>query len=191
MSRAPSSILCAALLAVLTACSSPNPRYYTLGAPAPAAPAAATTRTVAVGPVTVPARVDRPQLVISEGAHQVRIDEFSRWAEPLADGIGAALVAQLALRLPGTLVRSWGEGGVGDPGAVQVRIDVQRFDIVPGDHVRVELLWTVLAPGAAPRTGISVVSEPSPEGGVEAAVAAHSRALQRASADIAAAIGQP
>lgn len=191
MNRASTTLLGIVVLAAAAGCSSPNPRYYTLGAPVPAAATAPATRTVWVGPVTVPARVDRPQIVLAVAPNEVRFDEFSRWAEPLADGIAAALVAQLATRLPATLVRPYGEGGAADPAAVQVRIDVQRFDTAPDEQVLIEAVWTVYRPGTPPRPGASVVREPTAGSGIDAAVAAHGRALARLSDDIAAAIRLP
>jgi hypothetical protein len=182
--------LAIALLATLAGCSSPNPRYYTLAAPAPAAGTPAPTQTVWLGPVTIPAQVDRPQLVLAAGAHEVRIDEFSRWAAPLADAIASALAAQLAQRLPSMIVRPWGDGD-GAPDALQVRVDVQRFETAPGDQVLIELAWTLRRPGAAPRSGLSVVREATAGSGIDAAVAAHSRALARAADEIAAAVRQP
>ena len=67
-----------ALLIVLfltSACASPAARYYKLSALAtPAAPASAVS--VAVGPVSIPALVDRPQFVLSAGPNEVRVEEF-------------------------------------------------------------------------------------------------------------------
>ena len=59
-------------------CASPDSRFYTLSA-APAPGAAPSTLSVVVGPVSVPAAVDRPQIVVTVGPNQVRLDEFNRW----------------------------------------------------------------------------------------------------------------
>jgi uncharacterized lipoprotein YmbA len=42
---------------------------------------------VVVNPVTIPALVDRPQIVVSLPGNQVWPDEFQRWAEPLKGNI--------------------------------------------------------------------------------------------------------
>jgi uncharacterized lipoprotein YmbA len=52
---------------------------------------------------------DRPQLVGTTGGSELRIDEFHRWAAPLADQITAALVANLAQRLDGAQVWAFGQ----------------------------------------------------------------------------------
>ena len=78
--------------------TSPPSRYYTLsGPPAPAAsPPGAMA--IVVGPVAIPAVVDRPEIVITIGDNEVWLDEFNRWAAPLADAIAIATAENLAGR---------------------------------------------------------------------------------------------
>jgi uncharacterized lipoprotein YmbA len=52
---------------------------------------------VSVGPVSIPAVVDRPQIVVATGPNQVRLEEFNRWAAPLQNSI-ARVVAEISLR---------------------------------------------------------------------------------------------
>ena len=79
-------LLVIATLALAACATSPPSRFYTLsGPPAPAAPA--TTLSIAVGPVAIPAVVDRPEIVVSVGENEVWLDEFNRWASPLAEAI--------------------------------------------------------------------------------------------------------
>ena len=49
--------------------------------------AASTNIAVLVGPVSIPAGVDRPQFVVQSATNRVDIDEFNRWSAPLADSI--------------------------------------------------------------------------------------------------------
>ena len=68
-------------------------------------------------------------------------------------------------------------------------IDVQRFDSVPGEAVLVDAVWAVrTTAGGEVRTGRTVAREAVPGKGFDALAAAHSRALAKVSADIAAAI---
>ena len=190
----PLPALAVALALLGAGCASTPPRLYRLSAsePAPApAPAPATAAsapaTLAVGPVTVPAQVDRPQIVLVVGANQVRVDEFSRWAAPLADDITGVLVADLARRLGTTEV--WAYADTVRPAAeLRVAVQVQRFDIVPGDVALLDAAWSLQPAAGAPRNGQSRVREPIDGGSIDAAVAAQSRALARVSEDIARAI---
>ena len=54
-----------------------------------------------VGPVSVPAVVDRPQIVVTTGPNQVRLDEFNQWASPLQNNI-ARVVAENLVAMLGT-----------------------------------------------------------------------------------------
>jgi uncharacterized lipoprotein YmbA len=47
--------------------------------------------------VAIPAAVDRPQFVIQKGPNQVAIDEFNRWAAPLAASIGRTVAENLVV----------------------------------------------------------------------------------------------
>ena len=89
-------IFCA-LAALLTGCASVQPtRFYTLS---PATVPAATPPAVyslSVGPVWVPAAVDRPQIVVQTGPNQVLIAEFDRWAAPLREDIPRIVAENLA-----------------------------------------------------------------------------------------------
>src|SRR6266536_1950660 len=94
MSRVPPfAIACA--LALVTACSSPPANFYTLSATAP--PGSAQSKlSVAVGPISVPSTIDRPQIVVSTGANQVSIDDFNRWASPVQDNLVRVVAENLA-----------------------------------------------------------------------------------------------
>ena len=84
--------------AVVAGCSSPSPRFYTLN---PVAPQGTMTSkiSVAVAPATIPSSIDRPQIVVTNGANQVSFDEFNRWASPLDDSIARAVAGNLTVLL--------------------------------------------------------------------------------------------
>ena len=68
-------------------CAGSPPQFYTLSANGAAAPPAAPTYSVTVGPVSVPEIVDRPQFVVRVAQNQVELAEHARWAEPLKGAI--------------------------------------------------------------------------------------------------------
>jgi uncharacterized lipoprotein YmbA len=138
-----------------------------------------------VGPVSIPAAVDRLQFVVRAAPNRVDIDEFNRWDAPLNDAIAQAV--------GGDLVRLLGTPNVAaapnfDP-AYRVTIDVQRFESVLGQSALVEAVWTVRrTAGGETRSGRTVAREAVQGDGFEALAAAHSRALAKMSGDIAIAI---
>lgn len=177
------AILCAA-----AACgTSPRARFYTLDAVAVADGAPAATYSVAVGPVTVPAAVDRYELVVQTAPNRVAFDEFNRWASPLDDGIASAVAQDLGVLL-GTPHVVAGVYPPIDP-TYRVRIDVQRFESAPGKEVLIDAAWIVVAAKSkSTRSGRTVAREPVAGHELDGVAAAHSRALATVSADIARAI---
>jgi uncharacterized lipoprotein YmbA len=176
-------------LAALTGCgSSPKANFYTLssGVPAPQA-ASGATFTVAIGMVTIPDIVDRPQIVSRSGANQVTLDEFARWAEPLQREIPRVIADNLTRELNGALVSTYPQSA-NVSADCKVLLEVQRFDSAPGDAATVEVLWTVRPAKGDAKSGRSVVREAAGGAGYDALVAAHSRALASVSRDIAAAV---
>ncbi len=176
------------IVAVLAiGCATPMSRFYTLSStPAPAATPVAYS--VAVGPVTIPAVIDRPQIVVSTSPNQVQLDEFNRWASPLQNNIGRVVADNLASNL-GTARVSLFPQSMSAAADYRVALHVQRFDTAPGDAASLDAIWTIVrAKDGATQTGRTSVRESSPSGGYDGVAAAHSRALARLSRDIADAI---
>ncbi len=175
-------------LAAGSGCSrSPTASFYTLTALAPEpVSSAAVTHSVAVGPVTLPELVDRPQLVIRVAPDRVDILETHRWAEPLKSEIPRLLAENLARLLRQARVSTNDQSASRDA-EYRVLVDIQRFESVPGEGVTIEALWSVRRTGigTVPRNGRSLVHEPAGGTGYDALIAAHSRALAAISGDIA------
>lgn len=176
--------------ALLPACgSSPTASFYTLSPDGTLAPIArARPVHVVVSPVTVPDMVDRPQIVTRRGSNQVSFDEFARWGQPLKGNIARAIAGDLTTLLGSDSVSIF-DTGLDAAHTWRVRVDVMRFDAVPGDAVTIEALWAVFPPGkAAPVVGKSLVRQQMGEPGYDALVSADDRALGAVSREIAAAI---
>ena len=167
--------------------STPASRFYTLSAtPAPAG--TPSDLSLAVGPVTIPAVIDRPQIVVSAGPNQVRLDEFNRWASPLQSNISRVVADNLAAIL-GTPRVSLFPQTMSATADYRVAILVQSFDSAPGEAATLDAVWTVSrAKDGKSQTGRTAVREAAPQGGYDGLAAAHSRALARLSRDIADAI---
>ena len=96
----------AAILMILsfTGCaSSPSETFYTLSAGVPvngATPAnSESAYSIAVGPITLPEVVDRPQFVLRAGPNEVTIVELHRWAGPLRSEIPRTIADNLTADL--------------------------------------------------------------------------------------------
>jgi uncharacterized lipoprotein YmbA len=176
------------LVAFVAACASPPPpRFYTLSrTPAPGAPPS--TLSVLVGPVSIPAAVDQPPIVVSTGPNQVTLDEFNRWASPLASNI-SRVVAENLVDLLGTPRVSQFQQSINVDADFRVAIEVQSFESSLGDAATFSAVWAVRRTGdGRSETGRTAVREAPSDKSYDALAAAHSRALSRMSQDIAAAI---
>ena len=178
----------ALVTAAASGCGTTAPsRFYTLDATAGPDGAAPVAYGIMVGPVSVPAAVDRPQFVVQAAPNRVDVDEFNRWAAPLSDSIAQAVAGDL-VKLLGTPNVAAAPLANFDP-AYRVTIEVQRFDSAPGQAALLEAVWTVRkASGGVTRSGRTVAREAVQGDGFDALAAAHSRALAKMSGDIAAAI---
>ena len=178
----------ALVAAAVSGCGTTAPsRFYTLDVTAVSDGAAPVSYPIMVGPVSVPAAVDRPQFVVQAAPNRVDVDEFNRWAAPLNDAV-AQVVAGDLVKLLGTPNVAAAPMANFDP-AYRATIDVQRFDSVPGQAALLEAVWTVRrTAGGETRSGRTVAREAVQGDGFDALAAAHSRALAKMSGDIATAI---
>jgi hypothetical protein len=181
------AVLCA-LAGLAAGCASPPSHFYTLSrAATPAAPPAASSSnlSVVVGPVSIPAIVDLPQIVVSTGPNQVSLDEFNRWASPLQNNISRVVAENLVVLL-GTPRVSLFQQSLNADAEFRVAIEVHSFESVPGEAATLNAIWIVrrTKDGKA-ETGRTNVREPVAGKGFDALAAAHSRALSRLSADVA------
>jgi uncharacterized lipoprotein YmbA len=175
------------IAAIAAGCASAPARFYTLNSTATGDGAPALPDAVAVGPVSIPTLVDRPQFMVQVATNRVEINEFNRWAEPLNDNIARVVAGDLAVLLGTPRVATVPLANF-DP-AWRVTINIQRFESVRNKSALVEAVWVVRrSAGGAARTGRTVASEPVAGDGFDALAAAHSRALAKVSGDIAAAI---
>jgi len=181
------AILCAAAALVAGCGTSPPSRFYTLSATATPA-SSSSTLLIAVGPVTVPAVVDRPEIVVSTGPNEVRLDDFNRWASPLQDGLSRAVAENLVAILGTPRVTRFPQPLATDP-EYRVAIEVRTFESLPGRAAVLDAVWTVRrAKDGKAQTGRTSAREAPADSGYEALAAAHSRAVARMSQDIANAI---
>jgi hypothetical protein len=176
-----------ALAAFTVACASPASRFYTLNTAATPA-ATSSDLSVVVGPVSVPAVVDRPEIVVSTGPNQVRLDEFNRWASPLQNNI-ARVVADNLIAMLGTPRVTLFPQTLSADADYRVAIEVQSFESAPGEAAAMDAVWTVRrTKDGRTETGRTTVREAVQENGYDALAAAHSRAVARLSLDIADAV---
>jgi uncharacterized lipoprotein YmbA len=186
MGRIAAMAAACALAASVTGCANSPSRFYTLS-PSPAVNrnALSSKLAIVVGPVSIPATVDMPQIVVTKSLNQLSPDQFNLWASPLRSNIAQVVSANLAALLETSNVSSVFSVDAN----YRVSIDVQTFESAPGDAATLSALWMVRrVKDGNIVTGRTTVREVSTDLGYGALAAAHSRALGRLSVDIAEAI---
>lgn len=185
-------VLFAAVAVCLGGCfggASAPVRFYTLTSVATASTGGPAKAGLAlgIGPVTIPAYLDRPQIVTRLGPEELSMADFDRWSEPLREGVSRTLADNLATLMGTNRISSfpWAKAPAGQ---VQIVVDLTRFEGV-GGAVVLGARWRILE-----RDGHELVvrqasiTETTAAQDYDALVAAMSRALGTLSQQIAAAV---
>ncbi len=132
---------------LLSAClSTPPTQFYVLeplSEPPSSSTAAEKKRQIGIGPVSIPALLERKQIVTRQPDNSVKIAEFHQWASPLKDNVTQVLTHNLATLQAGDLVRAypWSAYGAVD---YRIIIDIIRFDTRQEQSVNLEANWAIM-----------------------------------------------
>jgi uncharacterized lipoprotein YmbA len=181
-------------MTVVSGCRSLTPAvtYYTLGSPPSIQPSAATasnrTRalTIRIRPVELPGYMERTQMVIRTGPHQLEVSSLHRWADYPDRMVQQALNENLQMLLPSALV-------VGSPSPMGLEADIVLsfyFLELIGTADRRMLLsvrWTIAGEGipSSVQSHRTTVSETLSGPGFGDLAAGHGRVLARLSREVA------
>ena len=138
-------LLC--LGSLLTACATPPSNFYTLEPqsrpPATANTAIAKKQLIGIGPLSLPALVERRQIVTRAENNGIQIAEFDLWAAPLKDNVLAVLSKNVATLQPNAIVRAYPWNAFGDVD-YRVIVDISRFDTQLGKSANLEASWAIM-----------------------------------------------
>lgn len=161
-------------------------RFYVLTAIDGPAVSGDRAQTLGVGPISIAAYLDRPQIVTRPAADKIDLGEFDQWGEPLRDGISRVLAEDLSRQLPSAKIALFPWRGL-DPVRYQIIVDVTRFDGPSGGDTSLEARWRILdgPTGKEAAAKTTRLAEPAGGAGYTLTVSAMSRALNALSRDIA------
>lgn len=162
--RMPRLLASVTLMGLLVACStSPSNEYYRLTANVAGSPSGESP-SLGIGPIAIPAYLDRERLVYALDGNQVQLARSALWAEPLDSGIERVLALNLATRLDTQNVRTfpWHPKRAPDYG---VKLTVLTMD-ANKTEAQLTVEWLVYRPaGSAPvERRISRLRTPTPAG---------------------------
>lgn len=172
-----------AILAVVistTAClgRSPSPDHYMLGTEVggPAGDAASGIALL-VGPVRLPAYLDRPQFARLAGQGEIELDELARWLGGFEENFLRALSLDLARRT-GSIRIAAAPSKAPFPFDARIRLHVDDM-VVDGGVLRTRIRWAVLPTGDRGEAVVDLLDERIPIAGTgnSAIVAAHDAAI--------------
>lgn len=172
---------CIVISTLLGGCVSTSAHYYTLMSE----PEHSASATVAV-PLrleigSIPAQVDRSELVVRLPDGRMAIMDSERWIAPVEDELQNALSAELLRRL-GEISPSEPTG----PGSLIIRVDLERFESSPYRYALVEASWHLAL--KSPAHNVSVLCRSRSYQQVTGSYPGLVRGYQRAVAAVAAEI---
>lgn len=132
---------------LLSACISTPPTQFYVLEPLSEPPSSSIVtekkRQIGIGPVSIPALLERKQIVTRLPDNSVKIAEFHQWASPLKDNVAQVLTYNLTTLQTSDLIRAypWSTYGAVD---YRIIIDITRFDTRPEQSVNLEANWAIM-----------------------------------------------
>jgi uncharacterized lipoprotein YmbA len=187
------------LMTVVSGCRSLTPAvtYYTLGSPPSEQPSAVTDSsriralTIGIRPVELPGYMERSQMVIRSGPHQLDASSLHRWADYPDRMVQQAINENLQTLLPSALV-------VSSPSPMGLKADIvlsfyflELIGTADG-RMLLSVRWTITIAGEEIPSSVqshrTTVSEALSGPGFDELAAAHGRVLERLSREVAGAL---
>lgn len=145
------NLLLIGLLVMQTACSLGGPsrpsEFYVLstakGTPVAGRQAATMPLSVAVGPITLPDILDRPQIVTQPDVNRIELAEFNRWAGDLNQDVLRVLMENLMGRLNTDEVAAYPWQGSDRP-TYQIAVRIFHFDGELSKRARLSGVWQLI-----------------------------------------------
>jgi uncharacterized lipoprotein YmbA len=100
-------------------------------------------RIIGIGPLSLPALLERKQIVTRSSENAIRIAEFHQWAAPLHDNMIEVISLNLSRMQSRHVIRTYPWSAYG---AINYRviIDIDRFDSQPGGAIVLEARWAIM-----------------------------------------------
>jgi uncharacterized lipoprotein YmbA len=134
------------LALALASCASQPDRFYTLSALPDAPRASAHSPTIhVILKVTVPAALDRREMVLQTSNDEVLILEHERWATTFSDQVSNILGRDMENRRGDVLVESR-DFGRATPAPVTIKVDLVQMSARKGASALIEAHWRIVDP---------------------------------------------
>jgi uncharacterized lipoprotein YmbA len=181
------------VVTMLTACGGRTPpaKFYTLQPveQSPLGKSLPRDVALAVGPVAIPADMDRDEIVTRGAGNEVSFSEYHRWAGPLQQRIASVIAQNIATLLATERVTPFTRENIFQP-THRVVINTNRYDSQLSSGFLLNATWSIKDLKAKKLLLIrnSIIRESTESATYEGLVAAQSKALAALSREIAAAL---
>ena len=183
------AVLAAALLS--GGCGGQPAEYFRLSAVTGGSSTRAGGVAVGVGPVTLPAYIDRTQLVFQSGTNEFQVPAKASWAGPLGENVTQVLADDLGRHLhSGNVLRyPWPANA---SLRYQVVVNVEQFHSISGREALLDVSWLVEEPASRQILSRHKASfhEPIQGDGYGPVVAAESELLDQLAEAMARSVGR-
>jgi uncharacterized lipoprotein YmbA len=144
---------------------------------------------LAIGPVAIPAAMDRAEIVTRDAGNEVSFSEYHRWAGPVQQSIASVISQNIGTLLGTERVTPFTRENIFSP-THRVVINVNRYDSQLSKEFLLDATWSIKALGADKPLLIrnSIIRESLASSTYEELVAAQNKALAALSQNIASAL---
>jgi uncharacterized protein len=144
---------------------------------------------IAIGPVTIPSEIDRPQIILRDHESRIKMSEYHRWSGPIQEDIASVLSSNLSLLLGTDRILPRDQESL-FPFTHFIALHINRFDGQWKGEVLLDVTWSIQKnqhpyPLIVKR---SVIREPVLSDDYEGLVATQSKALSGLSRLMAASV---
>lgn len=138
----------------LVGCAGPLAQHYTLSrvdaqsalsssfVPSKSANAGAYT----LADIGVPAEANNISLVVRQGDGRLMVLSDDRWTGPLPSQLSTAISQEMTLRIGMPPIQKLVAEAAG-ASVTNIQLDIQRFDLIPGQSVVMDAVWSMRFPG--------------------------------------------
>jgi len=146
--------------------------------------------TLAVGPVAIPAALDRAEIVTRDAGNEVSFSEYHRWAGPLEEDIASVMAQNIATQLETERVTPFTRENIFFQPTHRVVININRYDSQLSHEFLIDATWSIkdLKSKKLLLVRNSTIREALASAEYEELVAAQSKVLAAMSQEIAAAL---
>jgi uncharacterized lipoprotein YmbA len=139
----------------LVGCAGPPAQHYTLSrveAQSARSSSSVSSMSVKAGAYTladigVPAEANNISLVVRQGDGRLMVLSDDRWTGSLPSQLSTAISQEMTLRLGMPPIQKLVAEAAASS-VTNIQVDVQRFDLIPGQFVAIDAVWSMRFPGS-------------------------------------------